>query len=67
MKVAVVTNSMAAYAGSERVVEQILAIYPQADLFALLDTVPDDQRGFLGGRQVRCSFLQRLPFVEKVL
>jgi glycosyltransferase involved in cell wall biosynthesis len=49
------------YAGSEKVVEQILNVYPQADLFAVVDFLPDTQRAFLGGRKAQTSFIQRLP------
>ena len=61
LKVAIVHEWFVTYAGSERVVEQILNVFPQADLFALVDFLQDDERGFLGGRQVHTSFIQRLP------
>jgi glycosyltransferase involved in cell wall biosynthesis len=61
MKVAVVHDWLVTYAGAERVLEQMLQVLPQADLFSLIDFVPHSQRGFLGGRPVHTSFLQRLP------
>ncbi|WP_197495701.1 glycosyltransferase family 4 protein [Acidihalobacter yilgarnensis] len=60
-RVAVVHDWLVTYTGAERVLEQILLMYPQADLFAVCDFLPDDQRGFLGGRRPRTSFIQRLP------
>jgi glycosyltransferase involved in cell wall biosynthesis len=65
MKVALVCDTMSAYGGAERVIEQILCMYPQADLFSVLDVVPEGQRLFLGGRTVRSSFLQKLPRVGR--
>ncbi len=65
MKIALVCDSMSAFGGAERVVEQILAAYPQADVFSVLDTVPASQRGFLQGRSIRTSFLQRLPGIAR--
>lgn len=65
MRIAIVCDTMSAYGGAERVVEQILAIYPTADLFTVLDAVPKGQRGFLGDREIRSSFLQKLPHVSK--
>ncbi len=53
------------YAGSERVVEQLLEIWPEADLFAVCDFLPPGERAFLGGRQVRTTFVQRLPFARR--
>ena len=66
MKIALVSDSFSAYGGAERVVEQMLAIYPEADVFTTVDVVPAGQRGFLGGRKVRTSFLQRLPRIERI-
>jgi glycosyltransferase involved in cell wall biosynthesis len=65
MKIALVCDSMSAYGGAERVIEQILELYPSADVFTVLDVVPDGQRQFLGGRQIRSSSLQKLPHVAK--
>lgn len=61
MKVAIVHDWLVTYAGAERVLEQILRVYPEADLFSLIDFVPDEERHFLLGRPVRTSFIQRLP------
>ena len=65
VKVAIVHDWLVTYAGSERVVEQLLALYPQADLFSLIDFVPAHERGFLCGKTVRTSFLQQLPLARK--
>jgi len=61
LRVAVVHEWFVNYAGSERVVEQILKVFPQADLFAVVDFLEDDERGFLSGRRAHTSFIQRLP------
>jgi glycosyltransferase involved in cell wall biosynthesis len=65
MRIAVVCDSMSAYGGAERVIEQILSLFPQAELFAVLDLVPKNQRDFLHGRLVSTSFLQKLPGIER--
>jgi glycosyltransferase involved in cell wall biosynthesis len=64
VKIAIVHDWLVTYAGAERVLEQMLAVFPQADLYSLIDFVPPDQREFLGGRRVRTSFVQRLPFAR---
>lgn len=61
MKVAIVHEWFVNYAGSEKVVEEILKVFPQAELFALVDFLADGERGFLGDRRVHTSFIQRLP------
>ncbi len=65
MKVAIVHDWLVTYAGSERVVEQMLACYPQADVFSLVDFLPESDRGMLGGRKVRTSIIQHLPWARK--
>ncbi len=65
MRIAIVCDTMSAYGGAERVVEQIIALYPTADIFTVLDALPKGQRGFLGNREIRSSFLQKLPQVSK--
>ena len=65
LKVAVVHDWLTVYGGAERVLEQILAILPHAELFSLIDFVPTGQRAFLGGRTVHTSFLQKLPFAKQ--
>lgn len=65
MKVAIVHEWLDTYAGSERVLEQLLLLWPKADLFAVCDFLPADERRFLGGRQPRTSFIQRLPAARR--
>jgi glycosyltransferase involved in cell wall biosynthesis len=65
VRVAIVHDWLVTYAGAERVLEQILATYPRADLFSLLEFVPASERAFLGGRQVHTSFLQRIPGIAR--
>lgn len=64
-RVAIVHEWLATYAGSEKVVEQMLQIWPQADLFAVVDFLDDSQRHFIGGRHAKTTFVQRLPGARK--
>jgi glycosyltransferase involved in cell wall biosynthesis len=63
--IAIVHEWLASYAGSERVVEQMLRVFPQADLFAVVDFLSPRQRQMLGRRRVQTSFIQRLPFARR--
>ncbi len=65
MRIAIVHDWLVGYAGGERVLEQIIACYPSADLFCVVDFVPPEQRGFLSGRPVTPSFIQRLPLARR--
>lgn len=65
MRVAIVHEWLVNYAGSERVVEQFLKMYPDADLFAVVDFLEPHERGFLGGRTAKTTFIQSLPRAKK--
>jgi len=64
-RVAIVHDWLVVYAGAERVLEQILACYPDADLFSLVDFLPAGQRAFIRNKPVSTSFIQRLPKARK--
>lgn len=64
-RVAVVHEWLSSYFGSERVLEQILHLYPQADVFCVADFLPSGERSFLNGRPVATSFIQRLPLARR--
>ena len=63
-KIAIVHDWLTVYGGAERVLEQMLACYPGADLFSVVDFLPEGQRGFILDKPVTTSFIQRLPFAQ---
>lgn len=64
-RIAIVADWLSTYAGAERVLEQMLLTFPEAELFAVVDVVPEAERAFLQGKPVHTSFIQRLPFARK--
>lgn len=64
MKIAIVHDWLTVYAGAERCLEQMLECFPQADLYSLIDFVPERERAFLKGKKPKTSFLQKLPFAK---
>lgn len=67
MKVAVVHDWSVGYAGSERVVEQLLALFPQADLYFVADFLPASERAFLAGKTPITTFIQNLPWARRLI
>ena len=62
MRIAIVHEWFTTIAGSEKVVEQILHLFPQADVFAVYaDPVTVKTTKFLQGRRVVSSFIGKLP------
>jgi glycosyltransferase involved in cell wall biosynthesis len=60
-RIAVVHEWLLDFAGSERVLREILDLLPQADLFALLDLPDEELRNAIPRRAKATSFLQSLP------
>ncbi len=60
-RVAIIHDWLVAYAGSEKVLEQIIAMWPQADLFSIVDFFPEQHRSALGGKRASTSFIQHMP------
>lgn len=63
-RIAVVHDWLVTCAGAEKVLGEILAAFPTADVFSLIDFVPQAQRAFLADKSVRTSFIQQLPWAR---
>ena len=64
-QVGLVHDWLPVYAGAERVLEQMIHVFPEATLYSLIDSVPEEQRDFLQGKSVETSFIQQLPFADR--
>jgi len=59
--VALVHDWLDTWGGAENVLVELLSLFPDADLYTLVDVMPGPLRGRLGSRRVRTSWLQHLP------
>ncbi len=64
-RIAIIHDWLVTYAGAERVLEQMLIMYPQADVFSVCDFLPERERAFLQGKTPKTSFIQNLPGARK--
>jgi glycosyltransferase involved in cell wall biosynthesis len=65
MRVAFIHEWLVTYAGSEAVLAELIKLYPQADLFAVVDFLSDADRQRLGGKRAQTTFIQGLPGAKK--
>jgi len=65
MRIAIVHDWLLTYAGAERVLEQLFQIYPEADLFSVVDFIPDGKRDFIHNKKVKTTFIQNLPAAKR--
>jgi glycosyltransferase involved in cell wall biosynthesis len=66
MKVAIVHDWLVTNAGAEKVLRSIINIYPDADIFSLVDFLSPEERDIIiDGKKVHTSFIQKLPYAKK--
>jgi len=61
MKIAIVHDWLQTWAGAEHVLQEMVSLYPSAEVFTLVDFLSAEDRARLGNCTIRTSFLQRLP------
>jgi glycosyltransferase involved in cell wall biosynthesis len=66
MRTAIVHDWLTSPGGAERVLEQMLISYPDADVFTICDFLERKHRGILHGKIPHTSFIQNLPFARKL-
>ena len=64
MRIAIVHDWLDTWGGAELALAELLALYPDAELHALVDFMSPADRARLGSRTVRTSFIQNLPFAR---
>lgn len=67
MKIAVIQDWLTDWGGAEQVLEQILHVFPGADIFTLVDFRRDEHKQRLTQSKIQTSFIQRLPFAGRHL
>lgn len=66
MRVAYVHDWLIVDGGAEKVAAAILEVYPQADVFSLIDFLsPEDRQTIIRGKHATTSFIQKLPQAKK--
>lgn len=64
MKMAIVHDWLTVRAGAEQMLEHVIKCFPDADLFSVIDFLPESMREFLLDKPVKTSLIQRLPFAR---
>ncbi len=64
MKIAIVHDWLYVYGGAERVLEDMIECFPEADIYSTIDNIPIERRFFIKHKPVKTSYLQHLPFAK---
>ena len=66
MKIAIIHDWLVTDAGAEKVLKSICELYPEADIFSLVDFLDaKDKKEVINFRDVKTSFIQTLPLSKK--
>lgn len=65
MKVAIVHDWLTTWAGAEKALAELLACFPQAEIFTIVNSLPVEETPSLAERNIHTSFIQRLPGARK--
>ncbi len=66
VKFALVHDWFTVDGGAEKVCKEILNLYPEADIYSLIDFLNDEDREIiLGGKKSTTSVIQKFPFAKK--
>ncbi|MBF7682643.1 glycosyltransferase family 4 protein [Acinetobacter sp. B5B] len=62
---AVVCDWLVTYAGAERVISDMLKVFPKSELFSVIDFLSDESRVHFLNKKAHTTFIQNLPQAEK--
>ncbi|MRI58589.1 MAG: glycosyl transferase family 1 [Epsilonproteobacteria bacterium] len=65
IRVAIVHDWLVTIAGAEKVLIELLRLFPDADLFALVDFLDQKDRKKIFGKKAKTTFIQHLPFARR--
>ncbi|MEB7875096.1 glycosyltransferase family 4 protein [Klebsiella oxytoca] len=61
MNVGIVADWLVTYAGSEKVIKEFIEVYPESDLYSIVDFLSSKDRSLFKGKSAITSFIQKLP------
>lgn len=65
LNMGIVADWLVTYAGAERVIKEFIDLYPQAELYSIVDFLSPESRDFFHGKNANTSFIQHLPRAKK--
>ncbi|WP_336935958.1 glycosyltransferase family 4 protein [Acinetobacter soli] len=64
INIAIVADWLVSYAGAERVISEMLKVFPKSDLFSVIDFLSDESRQHFLGKHAQTTFIQKFPKAE---
>ncbi|EIH2561940.1 glycosyltransferase family 4 protein [Escherichia coli] len=64
INIGVVADWLVTYAGAERVLSEMFDIFPDAELYSIVDFLSDEAREYFHNKKAKTTFIQDLPFAK---
>ncbi|HFP9402821.1 TPA: glycosyltransferase family 4 protein [Raoultella planticola] len=65
ISVGIIADWLVTYAGSEKVIKEFIDLFPDSELYSVVDFLSDSNRNLFSGKRASTTFIQNLPFSEK--
>ncbi|MEH9277954.1 glycosyltransferase family 4 protein [Klebsiella pneumoniae] len=65
VNVGVVADWLVTYAGAERVIKDFIALYPDCNLYSIIDFLSDEDRKYFHDKHAITTYIQRFPLSRK--
>ncbi|CAI1150942.1 glycosyl transferase family 1 [Serratia liquefaciens] len=65
INIGIVADWLVTYAGAEKVIKEFIDLYPNADLYSVVDFLSDDARSNFNGKHAKTTFIQNLPKAKR--
>ncbi len=61
LSIGIVADWLVAYAGAERVIKEFVDLYPESELYSVVDFLSDESRKYFHNKNVTTTFIQKFP------
>ncbi|EMO5814578.1 TPA: glycosyltransferase family 4 protein [Raoultella planticola] len=65
ISIGIIADWLVTYAGSEKVIKELIELFPDSDLYSVVDFLSDANRSLFLGKRASTTFIQKLPFSHK--
>lgn len=65
LNVGIVADWFITYAGSEKVVAEFLDVFPEAELYSVVDFLSSENKSHFKNKNITATFIQNFPFARK--
>lgn len=65
LNIGIVADWLVTFAGAERVIAEFLELYPEADLYAVIEFLHEENKKIIHNKKVNTTFIQSLPWAKK--